>query len=229
MFSLQLIITLTFLLSNAAPLDLDNSMAISMVTAADEPMNDQMKELMKELSGLASRTVSMSERIIRKFMRRSMLMAWSDAVDFLKNFFFRSEQEKDDKDEIEDKQTVSVSDETRVDEKCLLDRDMRSMLNDIISLLMESEHKLKEAKDTNSDQSDQREKTFLDRWRDAVALVKIEVFGGELGEKKGQFNQIEEIIEDGDVDEIYDAFDKLKDAASNYLSQVERVCASCTE
>merc|ERR1712025_1168144 len=137
-------------------------------------MSDRIiRSVLKRSMQLAWSDASMSDRIIRSVLKRSMQLAWSDAVDFLKNFFFGGEQEEDDKDETEDKQAVSMSNETRVEEKRWLNSDMRSMFIDMKSFLVESEHKLKEAKDTISDL---REKMKIDRWRDAVALVKIGVF-----------------------------------------------------
>ena len=71
-------------------------------------------------------------------------------------------------------------------------------------------------------------------WKDAVALVKLDVFGGNLKERTEREDQdlheeIEEIIEGGDVEEIYDSFNGLKNAAAGYLQHVKTVCPTCSE
>jgi len=71
-------------------------------------------------------------------------------------------------------------------------------------------------------------------WKDAVALVKLDVFGGNLKERTEKEDQdlheeIEEIIEGGDVEEIYDSFNGLKNAAAGYLQHVKTVCPTCSE
>jgi len=71
-------------------------------------------------------------------------------------------------------------------------------------------------------------------WKDAVLLVKTDVFGNNLKERKEEewqdlYEEIEGIIEDGDVEEITSSFEKLKDAANGYLLHVENVCPTCTE
>ena len=70
-------------------------------------------------------------------------------------------------------------------------------------------------------------------WRDAVDKVKNDVFQGDLkgGKEEDEFlfEEIQGIIEDGDVAEIYEAFNGLKDAAQNYLSAIEISCPSCAE
>lgn len=71
-------------------------------------------------------------------------------------------------------------------------------------------------------------------WKDAVALVKTDVFNSDLKEKKEEeeqelYEEIEEIIEDGDLEEITHSFESLKDAASGYLLHVKKVCRACTE
>merc|ERR1712241_986234 len=56
-------------------------------------------------------------------------------------------------------------------------------------------------------------------WKDAVDVVKNDVFGGDLkggnDEDQDLFDEIQEIIEDGDVEDIYEAFEGLKAAAQN--------------
>merc|ERR1719410_1892211 len=71
-------------------------------------------------------------------------------------------------------------------------------------------------------------------WKDAVEIVKIGVFNSDLKEKKEEeeqelYEEIEEIIEDGDLEEITDPFESLKDAANGYLLHVKKVCRACTE
>ena len=144
-----------------------------------------------ELSGLAEQTIAKSERTMRKF-----------------------------------KETVAGNSG--------LDSGMRSILRDMRSLLRFSEEKLKEAGDTISTLiikrllsdsgtvlKDAMERELIIKWGDAVALVKKDVFGGNLEDRPEKFDQelfeeIEEIIEDGDFYEIYETFNQLRDAARNY-------------
>ena len=65
-------------------------------------------------------------------------------------------------------------------------------------------------------------------WRDALDVFQGDLKGGEK-EDQDLFNEMKEIIEDGDVDEIYEAYNSLMDAARNYLTQIQNVCPSCTE
>ena len=116
-----------------------------------------------------------------------------------------------------------------------LDSGTRNLLRDMRSLLRFSEEKLKEAEDTISiliKKSVLSGKLLLSKetleleaiiiWRiDALNIVKQDVFGGNLedrAEKDDQdlFEEIEELIEDGDFVEIYDAFNHLKDTAKYY-------------
>jgi hypothetical protein len=69
-------------------------------------------------------------------------------------------------------------------------------------------------------------------WKDAVEIVKLEVFGGDLSEKSGDeeqffFEEVQGIIEDGDTQDIYKSFNDLRDAAQKYLNHVKRVCPEC--
>merc|ERR1712025_387474 len=95
--------------------------------------------------------------------------------------------------------------------------------------------KVNEAIEIVTKQKDAMEKEveLIINWRDAVDQVKNDVFQGDLkgGKQEDQFlfDEIEDIIEGGDVEEIYEAFRELKGAASNYLSHVKRVCRSCAE
>ena len=79
----------------------------------------------------------------------------------------------------------------------------------------------------------EKEVELIINWRDAVDQVKNDVFQGNLkgGKEEDQalFEEIQGIIEDGDVEEIYAAFNDLEYAASTYLSQVKTVCRSCAE
>ena len=175
-------------------------------------MNDQRTEL----SGLAKQTISKSERIIKKFKE---MVAGSRGVD----------------------------------------RGMRSVLRDMRSLLRFSEGKLKTAKETISTLREKinkvlaslqvfkaidfvlRQKDSMEKeveliivWKDAVETVKQDVFAGDLKDKREEdaqdlYEEIEGLIEDGDVEELYEAFNGLKGAAQSYLSHIERVCSICTE
>merc|ERR1719323_233263 len=60
-------------------------------------------------------------------------------------------------------------------------------------------------------------------WKDAVEIVKQDVFAGDL--REGDAQDLYEDIED-DAEELYEAFNDLKDAAQKYLSHIERVCLS---
>ena len=57
--------------------------------------------------------------------------------------------------------------------------------------------------------------------RETVQHVMDDVFPADpevrKEEQQGLFNEIKEIIEGGDVEEIYEAYNGLKDAAQNYL------------
>merc|ERR1712045_195847 len=70
-------------------------------------------------------------------------------------------------------------------------------------------------------------------WKDAVEVVKNDVFEGDLtdraeGEDKSLYEEIEDIMEDeDDMAEIYEAFDGLKGAAQAYINQVKKSCPDC--
>jgi hypothetical protein len=70
-------------------------------------------------------------------------------------------------------------------------------------------------------------------WKDAVQTVKSDVFNSDLKERKegdepeDLYEDIKDMIEDEDMDDIYDAFDGLKGAAQAYLNQVKESCPSC--
>ena len=79
----------------------------------------------------------------------------------------------------------------------------------------------------------EKEVVLIIVWRDAVDITKNDVFNGDLkgGKQEDQdlFDEIQEIIDDGDVGDIYEAFGGLKDTAQNYLTNVQNVCPSCAE
>merc|ERR1719213_1477728 len=67
-------------------------------------------------------------------------------------------------------------------------------------------------------------------WKDAANTVKTDVFSSDLKERKEPedlYEDIKDMIEDEDMDDIYDAFDGLKGAAQAYLNQVKESCPSC--
>ena len=72
----------------------------------------------------------------------------------------------------------------------------------------------------------EREVDLIIVWKDAVDAVKDDVFEGE---DEVLFDEIQEIIDDGDVEDIYEAFTGMKVAAQAYLTQIQKVCPSCTE
>ena len=63
-------------------------------------------------------------------------------------------------------------------------------------------------------------------WKDAIDEVRKNVFEGDLRDGKEEdqilFDEIKGIIEDGDVAEIYKAFNGLKDAAQKYISAIKQ-------
>merc|ERR1711997_196899 len=77
----------------------------------------------------------------------------------------------------------------------------------------------------------EEEVALIIRWKDAVQLVKNDVFGGNIKDEEDEdvYDDIRDIIEDGDTAEITDAFESLKDAAQKYLNHVKRQCPSCAE
>lgn len=101
---------------------------------------------------------------------------------------------------------------------------------------------LKKASDTVSDAIQivgkthdelEKEVALIVSWQSAIDQVKGTVFGGDLKSKKKEdqdlFEDVQEIIEDGDVIEIYQSFEGLKDAAQNYLTTIKGVCPYCVE
>ena len=85
------------------------------------------------------------------------------------------------------------------------------------SLLLYTELELKE--------TDER-KWVISSLKDAVEFAKDYVFSGVLegGEQEDQdlFGKITDLINNGDVGQIYEALNYLKDAAQNYLDQTVR-------
>jgi len=55
-------------------------------------------------------------------------------------------------------------------------------------------------------------------WNDAVYTVKNDVFDGDMTSGEIDFEEIEEIIEDEEVEDLTEAFKYLKDAVQNYLT-----------
>ena len=99
-----------------------------------------------------------------------------------------------------------------------LDSGMKNIVRDMRNLLRFSEEKLKEAKDKVKNA---KELKLIYTWKDAVTSVAVEVFEDNLNdraEKDDQllFEEIEELIYDGDITYIYETFDRLKDDAQNY-------------
>ena len=71
-------------------------------------------------------------------------------------------------------------------------------------------------------------------WKDVVEIVKNDVFNSELsdreeGEYKELYDEVKDIIENDDTENIYEAFEGLKDAAQTYLDQVKESCLACTQ
>merc|ERR1711990_8375 len=77
----------------------------------------------------------------------------------------------------------------------------------------------------------EKEVGLIIKWKDAIQRVKNEVFGGNLKKEDDEetYNEIQEIIEDGDTAEITEAFESLKGAAQKYLNHVKRQCPECAE
>jgi len=84
-------------------------------------------------------------------------------------------------------------------------------------------------------QADEMEKEveLIIVWESAIDTVKGDVFGGNLEggtqQDRDLFEEIQEIIDDGDVADIYAAFNILKDAAQNYLSAIQLSCSTCAQ
>jgi len=77
-----------------------------------------------------------------------------------------------------------------------------------------------------------KELDLVIRWKDAVQDVKNDVFDADLtdreeGEDKDLYEEIQGMIEDDDMEDVYKAFDGLKDAAQAYLDAVKKSCPTC--
>merc|ERR1719330_1391614 len=77
-----------------------------------------------------------------------------------------------------------------------------------------------------------KELDLVIRWKDAVQDVKNDVFDADLtdreeGEDKDLYEEIQGMIEDDDMEDVYKAFDGLKDAAQAYLDAVKESCPTC--
>ena len=88
-----------------------------------------------------------------------------------------------------------------------------SRLNDAIAIL----HQLREALEKQ-----EKDLELVIIWKDAVQAVITNVFSVDAEARKEAdqdlFNEIKAIIEGGDVKQIYEAYNVLKDAAQNYLA-----------
>ena len=88
-----------------------------------------------------------------------------------------------------------------------------SKLNDAIAILP----KLREAFEKQ-----EKDLELVIIWKDAVQTVITNVFSVDAEARKEAdqdlFNEIKAIIEGGDVEQIYEAYNVLKDAAQNYLA-----------
>ena len=71
------------------------------------------------------------------------------------------------------------------------------------------------------------EKLLLIGWKDAVDVVTFDVYDDNLegGSEDNQeiFDQIKEIIVDGDVEEIYEVFTDLEKAGQSYLDHIKNL------
>ena len=98
-----------------------------------------------------------------------------------------------------------------------LDSEMRGLLRDLRSLLLYTELELKETHEI---------KWVISSLKDAVEFAKDYIFSGVLegGEQEDQdlFGKITDLINDGDVGQIYEALNYLKFAAQNYLDHTVR-------
>jgi len=151
------------------------------------------------LSGLARTTIAKSERIVRKFKE---LVAGNRG----------------------------------------LDSGMKSLLRDMRNFLGFSEEKLKEAEDTIRNFKDhfikphwssfvnisglqlfEKDIHLISFWKSRVRDLINEMFGYIYSDFRAEWDEqdihdeIEEIIHDADVEEIYDCLNYLKEAAMNYL------------
>merc|ERR1719300_583134 len=102
--------------------------------------------------------------------------------------------------------------------------DVTGMLSSALENIQSAIEIIKKQKDNM-----EKEVALIIQWRDAIDTVKQDVFSGDLdGDEQDLVDEIEDIIsDDRDVNEIYDAFGELKNAASAYLTQVKKSCPVC--
>merc|ERR1712007_142239 len=217
-------------------------------------MNDQRTEL----RGLAKQTISKSERIIKKFKEmvagsrgvdRGMRSVLRDMRSLLRFSEGKLKTAKETILTLREK-INKVFATLRVFEgmiKAAKEKDARlrrglkaktaeEILNGITTDIMTGVDGYRKAIEIVKQQKDSMEKEveLIIVWKDAVETVKQDVFAGDLKDKREEdaqdlYEEIEGLIEDGDVEELYEAFNGLKGAAQSYLSHIERVCSICTE
>jgi len=184
-------------------------------------MNDQRTEL----SGLAKQTISKSERIIKKFRE---MAAGSRKVD------------RGMRSVLRDMRSLLRFSEGKLKTAKETISTLREKTNKVLASLQV--FKLKTAKETISTlrekinkvlaslqvlkKSMEKEVELIVLWKDAVEFAMQDVFAGDLKDKSEEdaqdlYEEIEGIIEDGDVDvDVYEYFNGLKDAAQSYLSHI---------
>merc|ERR1712012_449283 len=183
-------------------------------------MNDQRTEL----SGLAKQTISKSERIIKKFRE---MAAGSRKVD------------RGMRSVLRDMRSLLRFSEGKLKTAKETISTLREKTNKVLASLQV--FKLKTAKETISTlrekinkvlaslqvlkKSMEKEVELIVLWKDAVEFAMQDVFAGDLKDKSEEdaqdlYEEIEGIIEDGDVESLYEYFNGLKDAAQSYLSHI---------
>merc|ERR1712113_723212 len=184
-------------------------------------MNDQRTEL----SGLAKQTISKSERIIKKFKE---MAAGSRKVD------------RGMRSVLRDMRSLLRFSEGKLKTAKETISTLREKTNKVLASLQVL--KLKTAKETISTlrekinkvlaslqvlkKSMEKEVELIVLWKDAVKFAMQDVFAGDLKDESEEdaqdlYEEIEGIIEDGDVDvDVYEYFNGLKDAAQSYLSHI---------
>merc|ERR1711963_208406 len=183
-------------------------------------MNDQRTEL----SGLAKQTISKSERIIKKFRE---MAAGSRKVD------------RGMRSVLRDMRSLLRFSEGKLKTAKETISTLREITNKVLASLQV--FKLKTAKETISTlrekinkvlaslqvlkKSMEKEVELIVLWKDAVEFAMQDVFAGDVKDKSEEdaqdlYEEIEGIIEDGDVESLYEYFNGLKDAAQSYLSHI---------
>merc|ERR1711953_703345 len=184
-------------------------------------MNDQRTEL----SGLAKQTISKSERIIKKFRE---MAAGSRKVD------------RGMRSVLRDMRSLLRFSEGKLKTAKETISTLREKTNKVLASLQV--FKSKTAKETISTLREKINKVLASLqvlmksmgkevlisfvWKDAVEEVMQDLFAGDLKDKSEEdaqdlYEEIEGIIEDGDVDvDVYEYFNGLKDAAQSYLSHI---------